>query len=71
MSDTNGVSIDQKHSRAICQEIGERLRIEWKEAPPMPRRLSELMERLQQLDPHDAPSIAPGREVIFRERSIG
>jgi hypothetical protein len=37
----------------------------------MPRRLSELMERLQQLDPHDAPSIAPGREVIFRERSIG
>jgi hypothetical protein len=59
MSDANAISIDQTHSRAICQEIGERLQFEWKEAPPLPRRLSELLERLQELDPQDAPSIAP------------
>jgi hypothetical protein len=59
MSNANFVQIDHKHSRAICAEIGERLRFEWNESQPLPPRLSVLMERLQELDQHDAPSIVP------------
>jgi len=59
MSNSNSVQIERKHSYAICAEIGERLRLELNVNQPMPPRLSKLLERLPELDQHDAPSIAP------------
>jgi hypothetical protein len=59
MSNGNSVQIERKHSYAICAEIGERLRLELNVNQPMPPGLSKLLERLSELDQHDAPSIAP------------
>jgi hypothetical protein len=51
-------ALDHSHCRAICDEIGERLRLALKpNAAQIPPRLQALMERLAQLD--DAPSIVP------------
>ena len=64
------VQIDEMHSRAICEEIGERLRIALKENLPMPPHLARLVLRLQELDHHDSPSIVPSAEhadLEFRE----
>jgi hypothetical protein len=59
MSNSNSVQIERKHSYAICAEIGERLRFELNVSEPMSPGLSKLVERLPELDHHDAPSIAP------------
>jgi hypothetical protein len=58
----SSIQIDEMHSRAICQEIGERLRIELKESLPLPPKLARLMERLVELDYHNSPSIVPATE---------
>ena len=51
--------LDHIHCRAICDEIGERLReVLRREASEMPPRLLILMEELAQLDDH-GPSIVP------------
>jgi hypothetical protein len=48
--------LDHTHCRAICDEIGERLReILGRETTEIPPRLLTLIDRLAQLD--DAPSI--------------
>jgi hypothetical protein len=50
--------LDPAHCRAICEEIGERLRAVLKpEASEIPPRLLALMDRLAQLE--EAPSIVP------------
>jgi hypothetical protein len=50
--------LDHTHCRAICDEIGERLRyIFGREAPEIPPRLLMLVDKLVQLDL--APSIVP------------
>jgi hypothetical protein len=59
MSNSNSVQIERKHSYAICAEIGERLRLELNVSQSIPPGLSKLVERLRELDQHDAPSIAP------------
>jgi hypothetical protein len=59
MSNSDSVQIERKHSYAICSEIGERLRLELKVSQPMSPGLSKLVERLPELDQHDAPSVAP------------
>ena len=52
------LALDHAHCRAICDEIGERLREVLKpEALEIPQRLRELLDRLAQME--QAPSIVP------------
>jgi hypothetical protein len=48
--------LDAKHCRAICKEIGERLRqdLGHEQLSLMPRHLSRLINRLSELDRADA-----------------
>jgi hypothetical protein len=56
------VQMDEDHSRAICAEIGERLRTALGDNPPLPPLLSRLMDKLRELDHHDSPSIVPSMQ---------
>ncbi len=59
--------IDSGHCRAICDEIGDRLRILLdKETGEIPQRLRLLIDRLAELDgPRQAPSIVPAMEDMI------
>jgi hypothetical protein len=58
--------IDSGHCRAICDEIGDRLRILLnREAGEIPQRLRLLMERLAERDGAQAPSIVPAMDDII------
>ena len=59
--------IDSGHCRAICDEIGDRLRILLdKEAGEIPQRLHLLIDRLAELDgPRQAPSIVPAMDDMI------
>lgn len=46
----NRIDIDPKHSRAIVQEIGERLRAFLKEEPELPGSLRAQINRLHELE---------------------
>lgn len=60
MSTQNQLQIDSSHCRAICEEIGWRLRVILaREAPAMPPRLQLLMDRLAEQDRQMSPSIVP------------
>src|SRR4051794_4364056 len=64
-------ALDHSHCRAICEEIGERLRLLLKPtASDIPPRLRALMDRLADLD--EAPSIVPSiDETCFADgRSV-
>jgi hypothetical protein len=52
----SGLDLDAKHCRAICKEIGERLRqdLGHEQLSLMPRHLSRLINRLSELDRADA-----------------
>jgi hypothetical protein len=52
----NRIDIDSKHSRAIVQEIGERLRAFLQEEPEPPERLRAQINRLRELE-EQSPSI--------------
>ena len=54
----NRIDIDPKHSRAIVQEIGERLAAFLKEEPELPAILRAQIDRLRDLD-EQSPSIIP------------
>jgi hypothetical protein len=54
----NRIDIDPKHSRAIVQEIGERLRALLKEEPELPGSLRAQINRLHELEGR-SPSIIP------------
>jgi hypothetical protein len=56
----NRIDIDPKHSRAIVQEIGERLRF-LKEEPELPGSLRAQIHRLRELE-EQSPSIIPSAE---------
>jgi hypothetical protein len=58
------IQMDEEHSRAICAEIGDRLRIALGEPTPIPPDLARLIARLDELDHHDSPSIVPSVENI-------
>jgi len=65
------IRIDQIHSRAICDEIGERLRETLRrEAPELPSRLQLLVDRLAELDGRSAPSIVPSFEDLLPRREL-
>ena len=57
----NRIDIDPKHSRAIVQEIGERLRAVLKEEPECPGSLRTQIDRLRELE-EQPPSIVPAAE---------
>ena len=52
----NRIDIDSKHSRAIVQEIGERLRAFLQEEPEPPESLRAQINRLRELE-EQSPSI--------------
>ena len=57
----NCIDIDLKHSRAIVQEIGERLRAVLKEEPECPGSLRTQIDRLRELE-EQSPSVIPAAE---------
>ena len=60
------LQIDSGHCRAICDEIGDRLRILLnKDAGEIPRRLRVLIDRLAELDGVPAPSIVPAMDDML------
>ncbi len=63
MGTQNELKIDSSHCRAICDEIGDRLRaILDRESPAMPLRLLVLLDRLAEQDFDLAPPIAPSMD---------
>ena len=62
------LALDHAHCRAICEEIGERLRQVLKpEALEIPQHLLGLLERLAELE--QAPSIVPSMDEMYFPRS--
>ena len=60
------LQMDSGHCRAICDEIGDRLRILLdKEAGGIPRSLQVLVDRLAELDGTQSPSIVPAMHEMF------
>jgi hypothetical protein len=65
--------IDAAHARAICDEIGERLRdMLWRQlGTELPPRLRDLMAQLEKLDDATSPSIVPSLDdIAIREIAI-
>ena len=63
----NRIDIDPKHSRAIVQEIGERLRAFVKDEPELPGSLRTQIDRLRDLE-EQSPSIIPTAEPWDKRR---
>jgi hypothetical protein len=60
------LQIDSGHCRAICDEIGDRLRILLdKEPDEIPQRMRLLIDRLAELDGVPAPSIVPALDDMI------
>jgi hypothetical protein len=65
------IRIDPIHSRAICDEIGERLRqVLKRESVGLPPRLQLLVDRLAELDGAAALSIVPSFEDMLPRREL-
>ena len=57
--------ISSEHARAICEEIGDRLRYALRDDyADLPPRLRELVSRLAELD-CEAPSLVPSLEDMM------
>lgn len=64
----NELQIDSTHCRAICDEIGARLRIVLdREATAMPPRLQALLLRLAAQELTASPSLAPSLDDMTRD----
>jgi hypothetical protein len=61
------IDIDPKYSRAIVQEIEERLRALLKEEPELPGSLRTQLDRLRELE-EQSPSIVPAAERWDKRR---
>ena len=57
----NRIDIDPKHSRAMVQQIGERLAAFMKDEPELPASLRAQIDRLRELE-EQSPSIIPSAE---------
>src|SRR5258707_4226897 len=62
----NRIDIDPKHSRAIVQQIGERLRVFLKEEPELPGSLRTQIDRLGELE--EQSPIIPAAERLDKRR---
>lgn len=57
--------LDSLHCQAICEEVGERLRILLdREAPELPQHLRSLLDRFAELDHVQAPSMVPAMDDL-------
>jgi len=68
-----GLQIDSIHARAICEEIGERLRTVLRRdaGRDLPPRLRDLMEQLAKADEQASPSIVPSLdEMLMSQHDI-
>jgi hypothetical protein len=54
-------ALEPKHCRAICQEIGDRLRKDLTGASPLPTRLRKLVDQIAELE-GNSPPIMPDCE---------
>ena len=63
----NRIDIDPKHSRAIVQEIGQRLRAVLKEEPECRESLRTQIDRLRESE-EQSPSIVPAAERWDKRR---
>ena len=63
--DRASLRLDHTHCRAICDEIGERLRNILAPGPEMPPHLWSLLARFDELDRVAAPSIVPAFEDLL------
>jgi hypothetical protein len=62
------LQLDSEHCQAICEEVGERLRILLdREVCELPPRLRLLLGRLAELDYEKAPSIVPAMEDMMAD----
>jgi hypothetical protein len=64
------LQIDAVHTRAICDEIGDRLRdvLHRQVSHELPPRLQYLMEQLAKADEEVSPSIAPSLDDMMISR---
>jgi hypothetical protein len=62
-----GLLIDAVHARAICDEIGDRLRdiLRRQASNELPPRLRYLMEQLAKLENEGSPSIVPALDDMM------
>lgn len=68
MGTSTELQIDSSHCRAICDEIGWRLRIMLdRETTPLPPRLQALLLRLAAQELAGSPSIAPSTDDTIRQ----
>jgi hypothetical protein len=63
--DPASLRLDRTHCRAICDEVGERLRIILARGAEMPPQLRRLVARLDELDRVTSPSIVPTFEDLL------
>jgi len=63
------LQIDAVHARAICDEIGDRLRdvVRCQVSHELPPRLQDLMEQLAKADEAVSPSIAPSLDEMISQ----
>ena len=65
MSQPWSAGVQQNHMRAICEEIGDRLRFMLdRTAQEPPGRLVAVLRRFEELEQTEAPSIAPSLEEL-------
>ncbi len=65
-------AVRQKHMRAICQEIGERLQFMMDRSAKEPSaRLTALLQRFEELEQTAAPSIAPTLDELGAPQNGG
>jgi hypothetical protein len=50
-------ALEPKHCRAICEEIGDRLRQDLTAVSPLPTRLRKLVDRIAELEGNSPPII--------------
>jgi hypothetical protein len=56
----DNINLDLSHSRAMCTEIGERLReILARDKTELPAQIENRLSRLRELEDDDSPSIIP------------
>ena len=70
MNLSNQLEIDSIHCRAICDEVGERLRIMLRpDTGDLPVRLQVLIDRLADQERQAAPSIVPDLDDMIWQPS--
>ena len=57
----HSIDIDSQHSRAIAEEIGDRLRAFLKEEPELPESLGAQLDRLGEFEEQSSSTIGDGR----------